>query len=557
MYFLLISSFFIHISGCYLINRNKYFYKYVSFTSLIVFVSTFLRVITNRILGEELVLAKFAKFTIAFKVDVMTTEFAFLLLFLWPLAFCYSVSYYNTNKKLQSQLPYIMVGLSISIPIALLATFSANLITMFIFYELLSLVTLPLIGMSKSPETQKALKVYFFTLCGSAAGLLLPAIFVIYKVTGTLDFQAGGIFTDMDTDTGLLLLILFLYGTSKTALWPLHTWLPKAMVADYPISALLHAVAVVKIGIICLLKVCSQIFGSEYLQSIVNDHIWILVLPIIGILYSSFKALIESNIKTILAYSTISQLSLMVLIILGNREAGGVMALIYSHALAKITMFYTIGYIYLYYQITRVEELHGLNSKNKLLFITFSIASLSLAGFPMLPGYYCKYVAMASNTNMIVETFAIISTMLTVAYVTKMLWHIYVPSTRIISNTIPISRLAIVLWCMLLMLVFSVALYKVTNNISSQILQQLTIMAFGVLLSAIIYKSTKPLTKVADSLNVIGNNFSQNYQNKVHNWGVQFNGYINRSDILSIESAISISIIMVCGILIYFLYNTC
>jgi multicomponent Na+:H+ antiporter subunit D len=270
--------------------------------------------------------------------------------------------------------------------------FAGNLFTLFIFYELLTLSTYPLVTHAGNDAATFAGRMYLGYLLGTSAILLLALIWT-WTLAGTLDFRSGGILEGVVTP-GLagVLLMLFLFGIGKAALMPFHLWLPAAMVAPTPVSALLHAVAVVKAGVFTVLKVAIYLFGIDFLAEIPATQ-WLMYVAAATLLLAALIALRQDNLKLRLAWSTISHLSYIVLGALLATPlgiVGGGMHIV-MHAFAKITLFFCAGAILVATQKTRISEMHGLGRRMPFTMGAFFVASLSIIGLPPLGGFWSKW----------------------------------------------------------------------------------------------------------------------------------------------------------------------
>lgn len=334
---------------------------------------------------------------IKFRVDAFGMLFGTVSSFLWIITTFYSVGYMRTNKEHAQTRYYTCFAISLSSTIAV--AFSANLVTLFVFYEFLSLATVPLVGHKETPEAQEGAKKYFLYLLSLSKTLLLSGIFIVYMVAGTTDFQVHGL---LRNEPGSLLLFvgffLFLFGFAKGAVMPVHNWLPSAMVAPTPVSALLHAVAVVKVGVFSILRVVFHIYGVDLMSRM---HLGITAAYIVSftIVAASIIALSKDNIKARLAYSTVSQLSYVILgavLLTSSSMLGGVMH-IANHAFSKITLFFCAGSLYVAAHKTEVSQLSGIGKKMPWTMAAFFIGSLSMIGVPPAAGFTSKwYLALGS-----------------------------------------------------------------------------------------------------------------------------------------------------------------
>ncbi len=376
----------------------------------------------------------FGKYSIALRLESLGMIFLNLLAVLWTCSLLYTIKFLAINEIKNSN--RFLFFLNCCIMTGSFIALSANLFTMFIFYEMLTLFTIPLIVHSTNKKSTQGLFKYLKILMISALLLLLPAIIIIYVNTGGGNFVQGGFIAGHFKDSyAIILLLMMIFGTAKSALFPLHGWLPSAMVASYPVSALLHAVVVVKTGLFCTYKIIAYVFGIAYLQTLFASYNWLVLFPIVTIIYSSFQVLRFNEIKMILAYSTINQLSIALLSAFLLSPKGFVAAVMHmiSHSFSKICMFYAAGNIYSVKNSYNLSELVGIkNTMPKTSFVML-IAGLSLIGIPPFAGFISKFyilLAAAEQNNFLVITILLISSLFTAAYVIKMLIFIYRPASE-------------------------------------------------------------------------------------------------------------------------------
>jgi len=299
--------------------------------------------------------------------------------------------------------------------------FAGNLFTLFIFYELLTLSTYPLVTHAGDDAAREAGRMYLGYLLGTSVVLLLLAMVWTWSLTGTLDFQAGGILEGVVTPgTASILLVLFIFGIGKAAVIPFHLWLPAAMVAPTPVSALLHAVAVVKAGVFTVLKVAIYIFGIDFLAAVPATQ-WLMYVAATTILLASLAALRQDNLKLRLAWSTISQLSYIVLCALMVTPPGivGGMLHIVMHAFAKITLFLCAGAILIATHKTRISEMHGIGRRMPWTMAAFTVGALSMISVPPTGGFISKWYILLGAIDaqqMFAIGVIIVSTLLNAAY---------------------------------------------------------------------------------------------------------------------------------------------
>ncbi|WP_288131297.1 proton-conducting transporter membrane subunit [Microbulbifer sp.] len=356
---------------------------------------------------------------LAFRVEPLGLMFALVASFLWIITTLYAIGYMRGHGERNQTRFFSLFALSIAAVMGI--AFAENLFTLFVFYEILTLCTYPLVTHAGTDKARQGGRVYLSILLGTSVGFFLLAIVATWLLAGTLSFQPGGIFSP-ETSVALLsvLLVLFVFGVGKAAIMPFHRWLPAAMVAPTPVSALLHAVAVVKAGVFVLLKVCLLIFGIDTLKSIPATE-WLLYLAGASILLASIVALRQQNLKKRLAYSTVSQLGYITLGALLATSAGmtGSALHIVMHAFGKITLFFCAGAILVAAHKTEVGELRGLGRQMPVTMTAFFVASLCIIGIPPTGGTWSKWYLMLGTfeaEQWILMALLMVSSLLSIAY---------------------------------------------------------------------------------------------------------------------------------------------
>lgn len=356
---------------------------------------------------------------IAFNVEPLGLMFALIGSGLWILTHIYGVGYMRGNNEKHHARFFACFCIAISSVIGI--AFASNMFTLFLFYEILTVSTYPLVAHKGTPEAIRGARTYLAILIGTSIALQLTAIIWTYVLTGTLDFTQGGILDGKVAGWIVpVLLGLYAFGIGKAALMPFHKWLPAAMVAPTPVSALLHAVAVVKAGVFTMLKVGIYIFGIDFLAETGASE-WLMWLAAYSIIAASVVALFQDNLKKRLAYSTISQLSY---ITLGMALATSMGALgggmhIAMHAMGKITLFMCAGAIYVRYHKTEVSQMQGLGRAMPITFAAFLIGSLSIIGLPPLGGSWPKFLLILGAVeaeHLLIIGVLMVSSLLNVAY---------------------------------------------------------------------------------------------------------------------------------------------
>ena len=331
--------------------------------------------------------------SLKFKVDAFGTYFALMASFLWFLTTFYSIGYMRGNKEKNQTRFFLFFSLSMFAAIS--AAFSGNLLTIYVFYEIITFSTYPLVAHKQTKEAIQGARRYLSYLLLTSVLLFLPALVYTYYAAGTLDFTLGGIFASKENVNKSvlgLMLLFFVFGSAKAAVMPFHLWLPSAMVAPTPVSALLHAVAVVKTGVFVIVRVFVFIYGIDFLKNISTSNL-VTIFAAFTIIVASMVALRQDNIKARLAYSTISQLSYIVLSVslLSITGAIGAIFHIVAHGFAKITLFFWAGAVYVANHKTKVSELNGIAKFMPYSMAAFTVGALSMIGFPPMAGLISKW----------------------------------------------------------------------------------------------------------------------------------------------------------------------
>ncbi|MCX7893202.1 MAG: proton-conducting transporter membrane subunit [Burkholderiales bacterium] len=368
---------------------------------------------------ELVVLEMLPGIPLAFRVEPLGMLFALVASGLWIVNSIYSIGYMRANGEAHQTRFYCFFALSLAATMGI--AFAANLATLFLFYELLTLATYPLVTHHGTPEARAGGRVYLWILLGTSIMLLLLAVAVTWFQAGTLEFRAGGILGGRvgSAATGGLL-ALYVFGIGKAALMPVHRWLPAAMVAPTPVSALLHAVAVVKAGVFTVVKVIVYVFGVEATAGLRSVD-WLPTVAGFTIVAASVVALAADNLKRRLAYSTVSQLAYVVLAasLLAPVSLVGAALHIAAHAVGKITLFFAAGAIYTAAHKTLVSELDGIGRRMPWTMAAFAVGALSMIGLPPTAGFVSKWFILsgaAATQHWVAVTVIAASTLLNAGY---------------------------------------------------------------------------------------------------------------------------------------------
>ncbi len=340
--------------------------------------------------------------TVTLRADSMSMIFALVASSLWTIAVFYSMGYMRgLNEHAQTR---FNACFALAIFGAIGVAFSDNLFTMYLFYEIVSVCTYPLVAHHQDDEGYHGARKYLVYLTATAKAFLLPAMILIYVLTGTLDFAPNittGIFpADVNKTLVIMLYIFCLFGFAKNGVMPFHHWLPGAMVAPTPVSALLHAVAVVKVGVFCTTRVMLYVFGTDTMQAL---NLGIPTAYFVGftVIVASIIALSKDNLKARLAYSTVSQLSYIIMgvaLLTAPGIQGGLIHIV-NHGFSKITLFFCAGAIYVATHKKNISEMDGLGKTMPFTFGAFAIASLSMIGAPPVAGFVTKWNLLVGSVQ--------------------------------------------------------------------------------------------------------------------------------------------------------------
>ena len=383
---------------------------------------------------------------IGFRVDAFGLLFAMGASLLWIATSFYSIGYMRSTNE-HSQTRYFAcfaVSLSATIGVA----FSANLFTMFLFYEILTIITYPLVAHKGTLEAKAGGRKYAIYLLGAAKAFLVAAIILTYNLTGTLEFSKTGIFPavvqSVNPELLYIIFVLFFFGFAKSAVMPFHSWLPAAMVAPTPVSALLHAVAVVKTGVFTVLRIIFFVFGADLMMDIGVD-VFVITFASFTIITASLLALTRDNLKARLAFSTISQLSYIILgaaLLTPSAMVGGIIH-ITNHAFSKITLFFCAGSIYVSSYKTKVSQLNGIGKKMPWTMAAFAIATLSMIGIPPVSGFITKWylvIGSLERHNLVVLIVLLVSSFLNAAYFVPILYRAFFKEENPNSENLDLSE---------------------------------------------------------------------------------------------------------------------
>ena len=353
-----------------------------------------------------------------FNIEPLGMLFSLIGSFLWLITTLYAIGYMRGHGEQNQTRFYVCFAIAISSVMGI--SYAGNLFTLFIFYEILTLSTYPLVTHAGTEKAKMGGRVYLGVLLTTSILFLLLAIIGTWYSTGTVDFKVGGVFEQSQTFAAAVLLPLYVFGIGKAAIMPFHRWLPAAMVAPTPVSALLHAVAVVKAGVFSVLKVCTYIFGFDILRQLPTAE-FLLYVAGASVIIASLVAMRQDNLKARLAYSTVSQLSYITVGALLGTSAGALGGAMHigMHAFGKITLFFCAGAIMVASHKTEISDMHGLGRRMPVTMTAFFIGALSIIGLPPCGGTWSKWYLMIGTIEadkLILMVVLMASSLLNIAY---------------------------------------------------------------------------------------------------------------------------------------------
>ncbi|MDW7971807.1 MAG: monovalent cation/H+ antiporter subunit D family protein [Thermodesulfovibrio sp.] len=427
-----LSAFLIAITGEKLRNLRETWSILASIFKFLVVVSMLPDILCGKVI-EYYLFKITSELILHFRVDALGLFFAMTASFLWIITSFYSIGYMRgLNEHKQTRyFVYFAITLSATMAVA----FSANIFTAFVFYEIITIATYPLVAHKETEEAKKGARKYLAYLLSTSVAFQLTAIVFTYCLSGNLYFSKGGLLSS-DISSSLLTITFLLYiaGITKAAIMPLHSWLPAAMVAPTPVSALLHAVAVVKTGVFMIIRVVFYIFGVDLLKSL-NLGTVLAVVASFTIVAASVIALRQDNLKLRLAYSTVSQLSYIVLgaALLSPSALKGSIFHIVAHAFGKITLFFTAGAIYVATRKTKISELDGIGKRMPLTMASFTVGAVSMIGVPPFAGFISKWylsVGAIESDELFVLVILAISTILNACYFMPIVYAAFMKESK-------------------------------------------------------------------------------------------------------------------------------
>ena len=332
------------------------------------------------------------KLPLTLHIDGFATFFGYIISLLWPLATLYTFEYMRHEERVNTFLAYYTITYGVTLGVA----FAGNIVSMYLFYEALTLVTLPLVMHTMTPEAKKATRKYLYYMIGGTAFAFIAMVFYALYSTN-IEFTYGGTLDltrfEHNPNVVYLIYILGFFGFGvKAAIFPFHNWLPEVAVAPTPVTALLHAVAVVKAGVFAVMRFTYYCIGAKVLVGSWAQTV-ALVFVMATIVHASTMGVREPHFKRRLAYSTVSNLSYILLGAVMMSPLGLLAALSHMifHAVMKINGFFCVGAVLHQSGREYVYDLDGLGLRMPLTFTAFLVSGLALAGMPLFSGLVSKW----------------------------------------------------------------------------------------------------------------------------------------------------------------------
>jgi multicomponent Na+:H+ antiporter subunit D len=411
---------------------------------------------------------------ITFKLDQIGVTFFYLIMALSFISLLHAV-YYTRSIKLVRRKSFFF-WIFATVVASMMLAFAGNLFTMFVMYEILTVLTIPLINHDNSINSSYAVGKYLKILMIPSVAIMLPAVVISGQCGNAENFA---LLHNINDNIIMLLITLFSFGIAKTSIFPFFGWITTAMVAQYPVSGLLHAVIVVKAGIFCLAKVLVYVIGIDNVARIMYNFNFLSWIAAIGMVYSSWLAIMQTDLKKILAYSTISQLHTILLAFFTFDEKGIKVGIGYTllHGCSKLSLFFSASNIYSTLKSNCLSSIRGAAHLSYANFAAFVISALILSGFPFLPGFYGKLAISGLLSEHWVLKYAFyFSGVLTSCYFSRVILVLLAkPQHSLHAHKIPLPIIIITLVCACL--IFTISNYETVNRLD--VLKYLAINLVG------------------------------------------------------------------------------
>jgi multicomponent Na+:H+ antiporter subunit D len=328
-------------------------------------------------------------------IDKYSRIFLILISCTWLISIIYSYEF--TRYHFQNRKTEFFLYLNILLSVVILNACAGNLITLFVFYFTGIPLSYPLIKIRGNDDARRSANEFLKQTIWPAVFIFLPAILITENLLGHVAFGSNDTLGNKNISPALggILLFMFVIGISKNSVFPFHRWLPGTNPAPAPVSALIHSVATVKTGSIALIKIAVYIFGLDYIHAITSNFFtggWLTYLCGFTAIYTAYKALIADDLKKRFAFSTVGQLSYIILAVLIGTKMGIMAAMLHivTHAIAKSCLFYVAGFYNSVYRTTSAKQIGKIMPHTRFVAVVIAVCGLSITGFPLLAGYYSK-----------------------------------------------------------------------------------------------------------------------------------------------------------------------
>jgi len=394
-------------------------------------------------------------------VDKISRIFLILISCTWLISIIFTYDYgkYNFIEK-QCQ---FFLFINILLSVVMINVCAGNLTTLFIFYTIGIPLTYPLLNIRNTEESKKASSRFIKQTLLPSFLIFLPAIIITEIILGHIDFNTTITLGSKNINPliGGGLLSMYVIGISKNSVFPFSTWLPGTNSAPAPVSGLIHSVATVKTGSIALMKISIYIFGLDYIHKLTSDFFtggWLIYLCGLTAVYTAVKAFMTDDLKKRFTYSTVGQLSYIILAILIGTKTGIIGGLLHivTHAIAKSCLFYVVGFYSSVYSTVSAKQIGKIIPSTRFIAFVIAVCGLSIAGFPFLAGYYSKDIMLIEEWNnhyYASAIFLVLGAIINIFYIIGPVKNAFnAPSSDIVIKPVPLSMMIVYIISIILLI---------------------------------------------------------------------------------------------------------
>lgn len=433
---------------------NRPFFFLLSIVSALVCIWLSFKVELNTIIA-------FPAISFILIVDKITRMFLVLISCTWLISIVFNYEYgkYNFREKQFQFFLYLNILLSV----VMINACAGNLTTLFIFYTIGIPLTYPLLNIRNTEESKKASSNFLKQTLLPSFLIFLPTIIITEIMLGHIDFNSAITLGSKNINPfiGGGLLCMYVIGISKNSVFPFHTWLPGTNSAPAPVSGLIHSVATVKTGSIALMKIAIYIFGLDYIHTLTSEFFtggWLIYLCGLTAVYTAYKALMADDLKQRFTYSTVGQLSYIVLAILIGTKTGIIAGVLHiaTHAIAKSCLFYVVGFYNSVYGTVSAKQIGKIIPSTRFIAFVIAVCGLSITGFPFLAGFYSKDLMLIEEWNnhyYASAIFLVLGAVINLFYIIGPVKNAFnAPSGEIAIKPVPLSMMVVFVISILLLL---------------------------------------------------------------------------------------------------------